>query len=76
MSLAARVDPARDPLGRAPHAAALDATAAVLRAAASALKAEWTKFRTVAGPSWLLAGRRAPARRARPEIPRRLTGTN
>jgi ABC-2 type transport system permease protein len=56
VSLAARVDPARDPLGRAPHAAALDATAAVLRAAASALKAEWTKFRTVAGPSWLLAG--------------------
>jgi ABC-2 type transport system permease protein len=27
-----------------------------LRAAAAALKAEWTKFRTVAGPFWLLAG--------------------
>jgi ABC-2 type transport system permease protein len=27
-----------------------------LRAAAATLKAEWTKFRTIAGPFWLLAG--------------------
>ncbi len=44
MSLAARVAPPRYPLGHP------------LRAAASALRAEWTKFRTVAGPAWLLAG--------------------
>ncbi len=44
MSLAARVTPPRDLPGQALHAAA------------AALRAEWTKFRTVAGPSWLLAG--------------------
>ena len=44
MSLAARVFPPPCPAGRA------------LRAAAAALKAEWTKFRTVAEPFWLLAG--------------------
>jgi ABC-2 type transport system permease protein len=44
MSLTARVTPPRYLLGQALHAAA------------AALKAEWTKFRTVAGPSWLLAG--------------------
>jgi ABC-2 type transport system permease protein len=44
MSFTARVTPPRYPLGQALHAAA------------AALKAEWTKFRTVAGPSWLLAG--------------------
>jgi ABC-2 type transport system permease protein len=44
VSLAARVFPPPYPAGRA------------LRAAAAALKAEWTKFRTVAGPFWLLAG--------------------
>ena len=44
MSLTARVAPPRYLLGQALHAAA------------AALKAEWTKFRTVAGPSWLLAG--------------------
>src|SRR3984885_8573654 len=44
MSLTARVIPPRHLLGQALHAAA------------AALKAEWTKFRTVAGPSWLLAG--------------------
>jgi ABC-2 type transport system permease protein len=44
MSFTARVAPPRYPLGQALHAAA------------AALKAEWTKFRTVAGPSWLLAG--------------------
>jgi ABC-2 type transport system permease protein len=44
MSLTARAAPRRHPLGQA------------LRAAAAALKAEWTKFRTVAGPSCLLAG--------------------
>jgi ABC-2 type transport system permease protein len=30
--------------------------AQALHAAVQALRAEWTKFRTVAGPSWLLAG--------------------
>jgi ABC-2 type transport system permease protein len=44
MSLMAQVAPPRHLLGQALHAAA------------AALKAEWTKFRTVAGPSWLLAG--------------------
>ena len=44
MSLTARAAPPRHPLGQALHAAA------------AALKAEWTKFRTVAGPSCLLAG--------------------
>jgi ABC-2 type transport system permease protein len=44
MSLTARSAPPRYPLGRARHAAA------------AAVHAEWTKFRTVAGPSWLLAG--------------------
>ena len=44
MSLAARVAPPRYRPGRAQGAAAC------------ALRAEWTKFRTVAGPSWLLAG--------------------
>src|ERR1700685_2180892 len=43
MSLTARVTPPRYPLGQDLHAAA------------AALKAEWTKFRTVAGPSWLRA---------------------
>jgi ABC-2 type transport system permease protein len=46
-----RVAPPRYLLGQARHSAA-----AALRAAApAALRAEWTKFRTVAGPSWLLA---------------------
>jgi ABC-2 type transport system permease protein len=44
MSLTARVAPPRYLLGQALHAAV------------QALRAEWTKFRTVAGPSWLLAG--------------------
>jgi ABC-2 type transport system permease protein len=44
MSLTARAASPRCPPGRASHAAA------------AALRAEWTKFRTVAGPSWLLAG--------------------
>jgi ABC-2 type transport system permease protein len=44
MTLAARVFPPPHPLGQA------------LRAAAAALRAEWTKFRTVAEPFWLLAG--------------------
>jgi len=44
MSLTARVASPRYLLGHAPHAVA------------AALHAEWTKFRTVAGPSWLLAG--------------------
>ena len=44
MSLTARVAPTPYPLGQA------------LRAAAAALRAEWTKFRTVAGPAGLLAG--------------------
>jgi ABC-2 type transport system permease protein len=44
MSLTARVVPPRYQLGQAPHATA------------AALQAEWTKFRTVAGPAWLLAG--------------------
>jgi ABC-2 type transport system permease protein len=44
MTLAARVSPPPHPLGQA------------LRAAAAALRAEWTKFRTIAGPFWLLAG--------------------
>ncbi len=44
MSLTARVAPPRYLLGQALHAAA------------AALKAEWTKFRTVAEPFWLLAG--------------------
>ena len=51
MSATARVTPPRYPPGQAPQAV----TAAV-RAAGQALQAEWTKFRTVAGPSWLLAG--------------------
>ena len=51
MSLTARVAPPRYLLGQALHAAA-----AALRAAVQALRAEWTKFRTVAGPAWLLAG--------------------
>jgi len=44
MNLAAQAVPRPYTAGRA------------LRAAAAALKAEWTKFRTVAGPFWLLAG--------------------
>jgi ABC-2 type transport system permease protein len=44
MSLTARVAPTPYPLGQALHAAA------------AALRAEWTKFRTVAGPAGLLAG--------------------
>ena len=44
MSLTARVVPPRCLLGQALHAAA------------AALRAEWTKFRTVAGPAGLLAG--------------------
>jgi ABC-2 type transport system permease protein len=44
MSRTARITPLRYLLGQALHAAA------------AALHAEWTKFRTVAGPSWLLAG--------------------
>ena len=44
MNLTARVAAPRYLLGQARHAAA------------AALGAEWTKFRTVAGPSWLLAG--------------------
>jgi ABC-2 type transport system permease protein len=44
MSLMARVAPPRYLPDRARHAAG------------QALRAEWTKFRTVAGPSWLLAG--------------------
>ncbi len=44
MSLTARVAPTPYPLGQA------------LPAAAAALRAEWTKFRTVAGPAGLLAG--------------------
>jgi ABC-2 type transport system permease protein len=44
MSLTARVAPPRYLTGQARHAAA------------AALRAEWTKFRTVAGPAWLLAG--------------------
>ena len=44
MSLTARVAPPRYQPARARHAAA------------AALRAEWTKFWTVAGPSWLLAG--------------------
>jgi ABC-2 type transport system permease protein len=51
VSLAARTAPVRCALDQAPHAAA-----AALRPTATALRAEWTKFRTVAGPSWLLAG--------------------
>ncbi len=51
MSHTARVTPPRHPPGEAPHAAT-----AARQAAAVALHAEWTKFRTVAGPSWLLAG--------------------
>ena len=51
MSATARVTPPGYPPGQAPQAV----TAAV-RAAGQALQAEWTKFRTVAGPSWLLAG--------------------
>ena len=43
MSLTAQVTPPRILPGRA------------LRAAVQALRAEWTKFRTVAGPAWLLA---------------------
>jgi ABC-2 type transport system permease protein len=44
MSLAAQAAPPPHPLGQA------------LRAAAAALRAEWTKLRTVAGPFWLLTG--------------------
>jgi len=44
MSLTARVAPPRYLLGQALHAAG------------QALRAEWTKLRTVAGPAWLLAG--------------------
>src|ERR1700683_1967312 len=44
MSLTARVAPPRYLPGQALHAAV------------QALQAEWTKFRTVAGPAWLLAG--------------------
>jgi ABC-2 type transport system permease protein len=44
MSLTARVASPRHLLGQA------------LSAAAAALRAEWTKFRTVAGSSWLLGG--------------------
>ena len=51
MSATVRVTPPRYPLRQAPPAVA---TAA--RAVGQALRAEWTKFRTVAGPSWLLAG--------------------
>ena len=49
MSLAARGAPLRHPPGQAQRAGAR-------QAAVQALNAEWTKFRTVAGPSWLLAG--------------------
>jgi ABC-2 type transport system permease protein len=44
MIIAAQAAPPPHPLGQA------------LRAAAAAIRAEWTKFRTVAGPFWLLAG--------------------
>jgi ABC-2 type transport system permease protein len=44
MNLTAAIVPPRCPLGQALHPAA------------AALRAEWTKFRTVAGPWWLLAG--------------------
>jgi ABC-2 type transport system permease protein len=44
VSLTAPATPPRYQAGQARHAAA------------SALHAEWTKFRTVAGPAWLLAG--------------------
>ena len=58
MSRTARVAPPRYLPGQAPPAAAaaLRAAASAVYAAAAALRAEWTKFRTVAGPSWLLAG--------------------
>lgn len=51
MSATARVSPPGYPPGQAPPA-----VAAAVRAAGQALQAEWTKFRTVAGPSCLLAG--------------------
>ena len=51
MSLTTRVAPPRSQGAQARHA-----TAAALRAAVQALQAEWTKVRTVTGPSWLLAG--------------------
>ena len=51
MSVTARVAPPRHPPGQARQTAA-----AALQAATAALRAEWTKFRTVAGPAWLLAG--------------------
>lgn len=51
MSLTARVGPPGDLPGQAMHAAVQ-----ALRPAVQALRAEWTKFRTVAGPAWLLAG--------------------
>jgi ABC-2 type transport system permease protein len=51
MSLAARAWPPPHPVAEARHA-----TAAALRAAVQAQQAEWTKFRTVPGPAWLLAG--------------------
>jgi ABC-2 type transport system permease protein len=44
MSLTAWAAPPRSQLAQAGHAAA------------AALRAEWTKFRTVTGPAWLLAG--------------------
>jgi ABC-2 type transport system permease protein len=58
MSLTAQPAPPRYPLGQARQAAtaARRAAAAALGAAAAALAAEWTKFRTVAGPAGLLAG--------------------
>jgi len=51
VSATAWVTPPRHPLGQAPPA-----VAAAVRAAGQALRAEWTKLRTVAGPWWLLAG--------------------
>jgi ABC-2 type transport system permease protein len=51
VSSTARVAPPGHRPGQAPHAAA-----AALRGSVAALQAEWTKFRTVAGPAWLLAG--------------------
>jgi ABC-2 type transport system permease protein len=51
MSVAARAAPPRNPPGQVTHGAA-----GALRVAVQALRAEWTKLRTVAGPWWLLAG--------------------
>jgi len=57
VSRTARVAPPRYRRGQARHAAAaLRAAPSALHAAVAALRAEWTKFRTVAGPWWLLAG--------------------